>query len=100
MRRIAAGLPQLPVKKVTTTIVIGEELLSDGVLEVDGKPVKWDERYKRNTTSAVPVNHSRRMKSAYQKGGTAAVSAYLSEVGAYWNRMQEHQRQQDNADNK
>jgi hypothetical protein len=65
----------------------GEELISKGKSEVDGKPVDPEKVYQYTRTVPYPVNHKRRIMKAYIDKGNDGVVEYLK---AYNHIMRPH----------
>lgn len=83
IRRIASQLPVINQRRVVGERVSGEELIKEGVKEVQGKPVQPLDQYKKKKVVVGFLNHNRKMKQLFNKGGAPLVNSYIKAVMAY-----------------
>ena len=77
IRKAARAMRPEIAEQQVGRIATGKELLAQGINEVEGKPVKEKETYKGKGIHQVPVNHYRKMKAAYVRGGVNETVAYM-----------------------
>jgi hypothetical protein len=63
---------------VTKDDIKGDELMLTGITEVKGKKVEKGKQYKIDVPVVVVVDHRRKLRLAYIRGGRLAVGNYLS----------------------
>jgi len=78
IRRIASQLPVINKRVVIGEIISGEDLIKDGVKEIEGKPVDPKGQYKRKKVVRGILNHNKKMKQLYNKGGVPMVNGYIN----------------------
>lgn len=80
IKKLRSIAEKLPVEKEGfNAIISGRTLKKQKITLVKGKDVKEDHYY-QNAKAQRPVNHLRRMKEAYKKGGWDAVHNYVKFV--------------------
>jgi hypothetical protein len=73
--------PKLKMKTVTShEFYTGKELKLTGHKKVNGGDINDNMVYKIPTAAVVHVNHKRKLRLAWLRGGKAAVRTYLSDL--------------------
>lgn len=81
LRLVANKLPPVfyELKKTRYEYRKGSSLIADGINKVKGEDVDPAKYYQAQINRA-KVNHYRKLKDAYKKGGQAAVIEYIEQV--------------------
>lgn len=79
IRKAAKRMRPEVAEQQITQIVKGARLREMGISEVEGNPIDDKKFYSGTGLVKVPVNHYRKMKKAYTKGGVDATVAYMDE---------------------
>lgn len=91
LRRIAQQMPQIMTSKPVASTIDGSELIKQGVLKLsNGDEVYPLKTYRQVQGVPTPLNHIRKMKDAYNKGGEKAVNIYIQSVRVYEEAKKKH----------
>lgn len=64
-------------------IITGSKLIENGITTVKGEAVVAERNYMGSHRVEVPLNHNRKMKQAFAKGGMKGVATYANAVLQY-----------------
>jgi len=91
LRRIAQQMPQIMTSKPVASAIDGSDLIKQGVTKLsNGDKVDPLKTYRQVQGVPTPLNHERKMKDAYNKGGEKAVNIYIQSVRIYEEAKQRH----------
>ncbi|MEJ7611365.1 MAG: hypothetical protein WKF88_09340 [Ferruginibacter sp.] len=80
LRKLAASLPEVNTKRVIGCEVTGNEVIAQGVDEVNGVEVDENAKYHQRKTIATPMNHNRNLKRNFYRNGMDACAKYATAV--------------------
>lgn len=82
LRLLAAELPLIFKSSHETHLVTGQELLDDGIFDINGEKIDPEGKYEQNLPVVIAFNHFRKLKRLYKKFGMEGVTQYTAQCFA------------------
>jgi len=80
LRKLSLQLPKMTEVIKVFTRVKGEDVIVQGVTEVQGEEVDPDLTYRKIESKKVPLNHYKKMKKYYKDFGNAGIKGYANAI--------------------
>lgn len=85
---MAAAMPELKTIRRNGVVMTGEQMIKEGIKEVNGEEINPASIYKGMKSEVVPMNHEKNMKKLYYQHGAKGVRAYIQNVENHANELQ------------